>query len=218
MTPKTDVLDVDCSVTLGDFTLNAKFTTEPGISVLFGPSGAGKTTILGLVAGLIRPDRGRISLNGDVLCDVAARVFVPPHKRRIGLVFQDAQLFPHLTVAQNLAFGSWFNRPSPSLAREHVIDVLAIGHLLQRRPARLSGGEKSRVALARALLSSPRLLLMDEPLSALDDEKRQAILPLVERVRDDFGVPMLYVTHARDEAQRLASRMIRLVQGQVIEE
>ncbi len=218
MSPLADVLDVDCGVTLGDFTLDVRFTTGPGITVLFGPSGAGKSTILGLVAGLIRPDRGRIVLNGEVMCDLSAGVFAPPHKRRIGLVFQDAQLFPHLTVAQNLAFGGWFNQSSPGLSREHVTEVLGIRHLLERRPARLSGGEKSRVALARALLSSPRLLLMDEPLSALDEEKRQTILPLIERVRDEFGVPMLYVTHARDEAQRLARRVVKLVHGKVVAE
>jgi len=216
MSAAPDLLTVDCGVTLGDFPLNARFTAGPGITVLFGPSGAGKTTVLSLVAGLIRPDRGRIALNGNVLCDVAAGVFVPAYKRRIGLVFQDAQLFPHLTVAQNLAFGGWFNRQSNGLRRETVVDVLGIGHLVERRPARLSGGEKSRVALARALLSSPRYLLMDEPLSALDEDKRTAILPLIERVRDEFGVPMLYVTHARDEAQRLARRVIRLADGRVV--
>lgn len=218
MTTGPNGLNVDCGVTLGDFALDVRFTAGPGITVLFGPSGAGKTTILSLVAGLIRPDRGRIELNGEVLCDVAAGVFVPAHKRRIGLVFQDAQLFPHLTVAQNLAFGGWFNQQSNGLRRETVVDVLGIGHLLERRPALLSGGEKSRVALARALLSSPRLLLMDEPLSALDEAKRAAILPLVERVRDEFGVPMLYVTHSREEALRLARRVVRIVAGRVAAE
>jgi molybdate transport system ATP-binding protein len=216
MSAEADVLTVDCGVTLGDFALDVQFTAGPGITVLFGPSGAGKTTILSLVAGLIRPDRGRIVLDGDVLADAAAGVFVPAHQRRIGLVFQDAQLFPHLTVAQNLAFGGWFNPRSNGLRAETVVDVLGIGHLLERRPARLSGGEKSRVALARALLSSPRFLLMDEPLSALDEEKRQAILPLVERVRDEFGVPMLYVTHAREEAVRLAQRVVRVDHGRVV--
>jgi molybdate transport system ATP-binding protein len=210
------ILDVRCAVTLGAFDLDADFTASPGITVLIGPSGAGKTTILHLVAGLMRPERGRIVVGGDVMADTDARVFVPPHKRRIGLVFQDAQLFPHLTVAQNLAFGGWFARHKNGLPREHVIDVLGIGGLLDRRPARLSGGEKSRVALARALLSSPRLLLMDEPLSGLDDEKRQTILPLIETVRDEFAVPMLYVTHARDEAQRLANRIITIDRGRVV--
>jgi molybdate transport system ATP-binding protein len=210
------VLDVRCSLTLGDFDLDATFSTGPGITVLFGPSGSGKTTILHLVAGLLRPQHGRIVVEEDVVTDTAAGIFLPPHKRRIGLVFQDAQLFPHLTVAQNLAFGSWFARQKNGPSSEHVIEVLGIGALVDRRPARLSGGEKSRVALARALLSSPRLLLMDEPLSGLDEDMRRTILPLIETVRDEFGVPMLYVTHARDEAQRLANRIIRIERGRVI--
>jgi molybdate transport system ATP-binding protein len=211
-------LEVACTTALGGFTLDARFAAGPGITVLFGPSGAGKTTLLHLIAGLLRPDRGRIVLDGDVLTDTAEHIFVPPHQRRVGLVFQDAQLFPHLTVAQNLSFGSWFAPQSNGLSRTHVIEVLGIGDLLQRRPARLSGGEKSRVALARALLSSPRLLLMDEPLSGLDDGKRQAILPLIESVRDEFGVPMLYVTHSTDEAQRLANRIITIDRGRVKED
>jgi molybdate transport system ATP-binding protein len=211
------ILDVRCAVTLGAFALEADFSAGPGITVLFGPSGAGKTTILHLIAGLLRPQRGYIAVSGDIMADTSARVFVPPHKRQIGLVFQDAQLFPHMTVAQNLAFGGWFARHKSGLPRDHVIDVLGIGELLDRRPTRLSGGEKSRVALARALLSSPRLLLMDEPLSGLDDEKRQTILPLIETVRDEFNVPMLYVTHARDEAQRLANRILTVDRGRVVQ-
>jgi molybdate transport system ATP-binding protein len=210
------ILEFQCALTLGEFALDADFSAGPGITVLFGPSGAGKTTMLHLIAGLLRPDRGRLAIGDDVIMDTSARIFVPPHKRRIGLVFQDAQLFPHLTVAQNLAFGSWFTRDKSNLAREHVVEVLGIGPLIDRRPARLSGGEKSRVALARALLSSPRLLLMDEPLAGLDEEKRQAILLLIETVRDEFGVPMIYVTHARDEAQRLANSIIKVERGRVV--
>lgn len=209
------VLQVDCAAAAGTFELDAKFSAGSGITVLFGPSGAGKTTLLHLIAGLIRPQRGRIVLHGDVLVDVARHIFVPAHKRRVGLVFQDAQLFPHLTVAQNLAFGRWFARTDNVLPQEHVVGVLGIGNLMDRRPTRLSGGEKSRVALARALLASPRLLLMDEPLSGIDEEKRQTILALIERIRDEFGVPMLYVTHAREEAERLASRLIAVDRGRV---
>lgn len=209
------VLDVDCSATAGTFELDAKFAAGPGITVLFGPSGAGKTTLLHLIAGLIRPQRGSIVLHGDLLVDVSGEVFVPAHKRRVGLVFQDAQLFPHLTVAQNLAFGRWFARHNNGLPQDHVVDVLGIGNLMDRRPTRLSGGEKSRVALARALLASPRLLLLDEPLSGIDEEKRQTILVLIERIRDEFGVPMLYVTHARDEAERLATRLVTVDRGRV---
>jgi molybdate transport system ATP-binding protein len=207
------VLEVDCAAKAGAFELDAKFSAGSGITVLFGPSGAGKTTLLHLIAGLIRPQRGRIVLHDEVLVDVARHVFIPAYKRRVGLVFQDAQLFPHLTVAQNLSFGRWFARHDTGMPQSHVVDVLGIGHLMDRRPTRLSGGEKSRVALARALLASPRLLLMDEPLSGIDEEKRQTILALIERIRDEFGVPMLYVTHARDEAVRLATRLVTVERG-----
>jgi molybdate transport system ATP-binding protein len=196
--------------------LDVDFTAGPGITVLLGHSGAGKTTVLNLVAGLQRPDRGRIEANGDVLVDTATRTFVPPHRRRIGLVFQDAQLFPHLTVDQNLSFGRWFARGRPlSLPRDQVVACLGLQDLLSRRPSRLSGGEKQRVSLGRALLSSPRLLLMDEPLSGLDQARRDEILPLIERVRDEFGIPILYVTHARDEARRLADTVLVLERGRL---
>ncbi len=211
------VLDVSCCLRVGDFRLDATFTAGPGITVLFGPSGAGKTTILELVAGLRRPDRGRISLGGDVLVDTERKVFVAPHKRRIGMVFQDAQLFPHLTVEQNLAFGRWFSRGRPAtIPPASVLEILGLAPLLQRRPARLSGGEKQRVSLARALLAAPRLLLMDEPLGAVDDGLRREILPLIEQVRDEFAIPMLYVTHAREEAQRLAQDAVLIDRGRIV--
>lgn len=209
-------VSVQCAVRLGTFTLDVDFTAAPGLTVLFGPSGAGKTTILNLIAGLQRPDRGRITLGSDVVVETARNVFVPPHRRRIGLVFQDAQLFPHLTVRQNIAFGRWFaGRAAPCLPLDQVVGILAIGDLLDRRPARLSGGEKQRVSLARALLCAPRLLLMDEPLGGLDDVRRSEILPLIERLRDEVAIPILYVTHDRDEALRLASHAIALDRGRV---
>ena len=201
-----------------DFTLDVAFESDSAITALFGPSGSGKSTILNLVAGVKRPDSGRIVVAGNVLNDTNARIFVPPHKRRIGFVFQDAQLFPHFTVQQNIRFGQWFNRAEKQgLPLEAIVETLGIGALLKRRPATLSGGERHRVALARALLSSPHILLMDEPLSALDDARRSEIMGLIERIRDEFAVPIVYVTHRVDEVRRLASRVIRLNAGHVVD-
>jgi molybdate transport system ATP-binding protein len=210
------MIEFDADMTKGAFTLAGQFEAGGGITALFGPSGAGKTTVLNLIAGLAKPDRGRISVAGQVLVDTEIGIFVPPHKRRVGFVFQDAQLFPHLTVGQNLQFGRWFApKGEQVLASKTVIAALGIGHLMARRPVRLSGGEKQRVALARALLSSPRLLLMDEPLAGLDEARKDDILPLIETVRDEFRIPMLYVTHAAEEVRRLASHVILLRDGRV---
>ncbi|HET6390487.1 molybdenum ABC transporter ATP-binding protein [Hyphomicrobium sp.] len=201
-----------------DFTLDVAFESDRAITALFGPSGSGKSTILNMIAGVRKPDSGRITVAGNVLTDTEARIFVPPHKRRIGFVFQDAQLFPHLTVQQNIKFAQWFNPAEKrGLPLEAVVETLGIGALLKRRPATLSGGERHRVALARALLSSPRILLMDEPLSALDDARRAEIMGLIERIRDEFAVPIVYVTHRVDEVRRLASRVIRLNAGRVVD-
>ncbi|WP_045835281.1 molybdenum ABC transporter ATP-binding protein [Hyphomicrobium sp. 99] len=200
-----------------DFTLDVAFESDSALTALFGPSGSGKSTILNMIAGIQKPENGRIVVAGNVLTDTAARIFIPPHKRRVGFVFQDAQLFPHLTVLQNIKFGQWFNRrEKQGLPFETIVDVLGIGALLKRRPATLSGGERHRVALARALMSSPRILLMDEPLSALDDARRGEIMGLIERIRDEFAVPIVYVTHNVDEVRRLASRVIRLRAGRVV--
>jgi molybdate transport system ATP-binding protein len=199
------------------FTLDVAFECVRGLTALFGPSGAGKTMVLNLIAGVRRPEKGRIVIAGRTVVDTEAGIYVPAHKRRIGMVFQDAQLFPHLTVEQNIKFGSWFT-PSEegALPIDLVVDVLGIANLLKRRPAMLSGGEKQRVALARALLSSPRILLMDEPLSGLDDARRLEIMSLIERVRDEFSVPIIYVTHTRDEVRRLASRVVQMDAGSVV--
>jgi molybdate transport system ATP-binding protein len=200
----------------GHFSIDVAFDGAPGLTALFGPSGSGKTTILNMIAGTQRPDSGLITVGGRTLTDTEAGIFVPPHRRRVGFVFQDAQLFPHLTVGQNIRFGRWFTPADDTAPREDLVTgVLGIDGLLKRRPATLSGGEKQRVALARALLSSPRILLMDEPLSGLDDARRNEIMALIERVRDEFAIPIVYVTHTRDEVRRLATHVVQLKDGRI---
>ncbi|OHV75981.1 molybdenum ABC transporter ATP-binding protein [Rhizobium sp. LCM 4573] len=209
-------LTVTAKQKLGDFSLDAGFTSERGVTALFGRSGSGKTSLVRIIAGLSKPDEGRIVLDGDVLADTEKRIFVPKHRRRFGYVFQEARLFPHLTVRQNLLYGRWFapkNTPGESFG--HVVDLLGIGALLDRRPGRLSGGEKQRVAIGRALLSSPRLLLMDEPLAALDDERKAEILPYLERLRDEMNIPIVYVSHSVPEVARLADRVVMMRDGRV---
>ena len=186
-----------CRLTRPGFALDAAFTAGPGVTALFGPSGSGKSTVIRLLAGLERPEEGRITLGDSVLLDTESRRAVPPHRRRIGLVFQDALLLPHLSVKANLTYGRWFTpRGERRIAFDPVVEVLGIGHLLDRRPTTLSGGERQRVAIGRALLASPRLLLMDEPLASLDQARRQEILPFIERLRDAFAIPVVYVSHA----------------------
>ncbi len=211
------MIRVDVAQTLGDFNLEVAFENDAGITALFGRSGSGKSTTINLIAGLGRPDRGSIVLDGRILADTEAGIFVPAYRRRIGLVFQDAQLFPHLSVRQNLLFGRWF---APKAARavpfDQVVETLGVGHLLERKPARLSGGEKQRVAMGRALLASPEILLMDEPLASLDTERKLEILPLIELLRDEMRIPIVYVSHAVDEVARLASRVVVLENGHVV--
>jgi molybdate transport system ATP-binding protein len=211
------MIGVDAALQLGTFRLDVAFENDEGITVLFGRSGAGKSMTINLIAGLACPDRGRIALDDRVLVDTERAIFVPAYRRHVGLVFQDAQLFPHLTVRQNLLFGRWFaSREERTIALSPVVETLGIGHLLERKPARLSGGEKQRVALGRAVLASPRLLLMDEPLASLDAERRLEILPLIERLRDEFRIPIVYVSHSVEEVARLASRVVVLDRGRVI--
>ena len=199
------------------FDLDVDADLPPGVSVLFGPSGSGKTTLINAVAGLIRPDQGRIVVDGWVLTDTASRHNIAPHRRRIGYIFQDARLFPHLSVRQNLAYGRWFApRDAQATSMDRTVEMLGIGHLLSRRPATLSGGEKQRVAIGRALLSGPRLILADEPLAALDEARKAEILPYFERLRDEVAVPILYVSHASAEVARLATTVVALRAGRVI--
>jgi molybdate transport system ATP-binding protein len=211
------MLAVDVAKRLGEFSIAAKFETAGGATALFGPSGSGKTSIVNMIAGLVRPDRGRITLDGDVLFDSAARLDVPPHRRRVGYVFQEGRLFPHLTVAQNLDYGRWMSGLSRDVAeRDRIVGLLDIGHLLPRRPGHLSGGERQRVAFGRALLMRPRLLLLDEPLASLDRARKLEILPYLARLRDEAKVPMVYVSHQAGEILRLASQVVRIEDGRVL--
>lgn len=209
-------LSVDTRHRLGSFSLDARFQTSGRLIALFGPSGSGKTSLVNIIGGLIRPDQGRIESDGQVLVDTAKRIFVPKHRRRIGYVFQDARLFPHLTVSQNLRYGRWFTPASERYAdMAKVIDLLGIGGLLERRPDRLSGGEKQRVAIGRALIASPKLILMDEPLASLDEGRKAEIMPYIERLRDETKIPIVYVSHSLAEVARLATDIVVLKDGRV---
>jgi molybdate transport system ATP-binding protein len=213
---KLIMLRVDVTKQLGEFSLEASFESEGRVTGLFGASGAGKTSLINMIAGLLRPDRGVISLDGEILDDTTARVHVRPHRRRIGYVFQDARLFPHLNVRQNLDYGRRMNRLTHDPAQHsRVTDLLDIGQLLDRRPGQLSGGERQRVALGRALLSKPRLLLLDEPLGSLDEGRKVEILPYLVRLRDEANVPMVYVSHDPAELRQLATQIVMLRNGRV---
>jgi molybdate transport system ATP-binding protein len=209
-------LDVDIDHARDSFHLAARFVAQPGVTALFGRSGSGKTTLVDIVGGLIRPDRGRVVVDGETLVDTERGLFVPKHRRRVGYVFQDSRLFPHFSVRRNLLYGRWFALGSDGAAGDFasVVELLGIGHLLDRRPESLSGGEKQRVAIGRALLAHPRVLLMDEPLASLDEQRRAEILPYIERLRD-FGVPILYVSHSVPEVARLATTVVILAEGRV---
>jgi molybdate transport system ATP-binding protein len=210
------MLRVDIAKQLGEFSLVATFTSEGRVTGLFGESGAGKTSLINMIAGLLRPDRGTITIDGETLDDTSTRIHVPAYRRRIGYVFQDARLFPHLDVEANLDYGRRMNHlPDDAAQRRRITDLLDIGNLLDRRPGRLSGGERQRVALGRALLSKPRLLLLDEPLGALDEERKLEILPYLVRLRDEANVPMVYVSHDGAELRQLATQIVMLRHGRV---
>ncbi|WP_375595599.1 molybdenum ABC transporter ATP-binding protein [Algihabitans albus] len=212
------MLEISVEKRLGALSLRAELNcpTE-GVVALFGRSGAGKTSLVNMLAGLLRPDRGRIALRGETLFDSAAGIDLPPHRRRIGYVFQESRLFPHLKVRDNLLYG-WRRTPEAErpIGLEEVVALLGLKDLLQRRPGALSGGEKQRVALGRALLANPRLLLMDEPLANLDQARKQEILPFVERLRDELRLPIVYVSHAMEEIVRLADTLVLVSDGRVV--
>lgn len=202
---------------LGALDLDVVFEARGRLTALYGPSGSGKTSVVNVIAGLLAADEARVTVDGRVLTDTENGLATPAHRRRIGYVFQDARLFPHLTVATNLGYGRWF---APKRERyvdpDQVIDLLGLGALLGRRPGDLSGGERQRVAIGRALNASPRLLLMDEPLASLDDARKEEIVPYIERLRDELHIPIVYVSHALPEVVRLATDMVVLADGKSV--
>lgn len=212
-----EMLSVAIRKQLGNFTLDVAFEGPgDGVTALFGPSGAGKSATLAAIGGTSRPDVGHIAIDGRVLVDTASGACVPPQRRRIGWVYQDARLFPHMPVRANLLYGFRRARDRARIGIDEVVDVLAIGHLLDRRVTLLSGGERQRVALGRALLSQPDLLLLDEPLAALDEARKAEILGFIARLKAEFRLPMVYVTHSMAEVQAIADHMVRLDGGSVV--
>jgi len=213
------MLEVDVTLMQGGFRLDAQFAADAPIVALFGRSGAGKSTLVNAIAGLVKPQRGRICVDGRALFDENAGIDLAPENRRVGYVFQDALLFPHLTVRGNLAYGERLTPPGERYVdHDRIVDLLDLGRLLDRRPSRLSGGERQRAAIGRALLASPRLLLMDEPLASLDAARKTEILAYIELLRDELRLPIVYVSHSLEEVTRLADHVVVIGDGRVIAE
>jgi molybdate transport system ATP-binding protein len=211
------MIEIDLKRTQGKFTLEAQCHLDSAVVGLFGPSGAGKSTLLAMIAGLVKPDSGYLMLDGVCLFDSERRINVPLHQRRIGIVFQDSRLFPHLNVTDNLSYGlNLLARKDRQLELKKIVDLLEIGQLLTQKPHQLSGGEKQRVALGRALLTSPRLLLLDEPLASLDMRLKHQILPFLRRIKNEINMPMLYVSHAIDEILYLTPQIAMLEAGKLL--
>ena len=203
--------EVSLALKIGERAIDLDLVSDARLTALVGPSGTGKTSVLNCIAGLVRPDSGRIAVGGEVLFDSAQRIDLPPERRRAGYVFQDARLFPHMRVAANLAYGERFAAPAERwTTREEVVALLGIEHLVERWPATLSGGETRRVAIGRALLAAPRFLLLDEPLTSLDPARAEGIIQAIERIRDELALPILLVSHDRAEVERLADEVVTL--------
>lgn len=211
-------MDVAVKRRQGQLHIDVAFTgAASGITALYGPSGAGKTSVINMIAGLSRPDSGRIVLGGKRLFDSASGVNLPPEKRRVGYVFQEGRLFPHLSVKANLVYGmNLVPAAHRKISLDKIVDLLGIGQLLGRRPRHLSGGEKQRVAIGRALLTSPAVLLMDEPLASLDDARKEELLPFIGAVSREFTIPILYVSHALHEINALTAAVVVLREGRVV--
>lgn len=211
------MVEFDIQLSRGDFTLQASLQLEEPVIGLFGPSGSGKSTLLGILAGTINPDRGRIVVNGRCLLDSAHGINIPMHQRRVGIVFQDSRLFPHLSVSHNLQYGyHLLPETERRFSFDHITELLELRPLLQQRPRQLSGGEQQRVALGRVLLASPALLLLDEPMAALDQRLKAQILPFLRRIKEELQVPMIYVSHAINEILALTQRVAVIEHGSIL--
>jgi molybdate transport system ATP-binding protein len=211
------MISIDVDKKLGEFHVSASFESDGGVTALFGPSGSGKSSIVGMIAGLSKPDRGRIVIDDEIMFDGSAGIDEPAYRRRIGYVFQDGRLFPHLSVARNLDYGRWMTGMTRDDAQfKRVTELLDIAALVKRRPGALSGGERQRVALGRALLMRPRLMLLDEPMASLDARRKSEILPYFVRLRDETRLPMIYVSHDPAEVKALASRVVLLDGGRIV--
>ena len=211
------MFDISITTSLGDFKLDVSFKSESMVTALSGPSGSGKSSVVAAIAGLLKPARGKIVVNGRALFDSAARIDIPAQKRGVRVVFQESRLFPHFTVAQNLMFGRWLAGKKRDRQFDEVVSLLGIEPLLARRPRKLSGGERQRVAIGRALLAEPQALLLDEPLASLDADRKEEIIPYLTRLVANAKIPVLYVSHARDEIERLAQTIVKIDGGRVIE-
>lgn len=210
------MIEVQVSLKRQQFELDVDLISDHRVTAIFGPSGSGKSTLLSIIAGITQPDSGRIVIDGECIFDKQARINKPIHQRKIGLVFQDSRLFPHLTVEDNLSYGLQFlTAQSQHFELKNIVELLELGNLLKQRPHQLSGGEKQRVALGRALLSSPILLLLDEPLASLDEKLKKQILPFLKIVADEINVPMIYISHSKEEIMQITNNIIHIQSGKL---
>jgi len=211
------MIEINATLKRPDFTLDVALQLDQRVTAIFGPSGSGKSTLLSIIAGISKPDRGRVMINGETVFDGEKKINKPIHQRRIGLVFQDARLFPHLNVEHNLRYPLKF---TPTHEQQFhfndIINLLEIGALLKRATHQLSGGEKQRVALGRALLSSPRLLMLDEPMASLDESLKSQILPFLKKVADEINIPMIYISHSKDEIMQITNNVVYINAGKIV--